>query len=81
MIRREVRVTPHHLRALPAPHFLQREKRRARLQVPAGPGMPLLPSLPFSCASERFIERMLAFVSTLAANLLGNTHGGDEKTS
>jgi len=36
----EVRKPPYHLRALPAPHFLQRVLRRAVLRVPACPGMP-----------------------------------------
>ena len=40
MVGGKMRVTPHHVRTLPATHLLQCEQRSARLHVPARPGMP-----------------------------------------
>ena len=40
MLRREVRVTPHHLGTLPASQLLQGVQGRPVLHMPARPGMP-----------------------------------------
>ena len=64
MIRREVRVAPHHRRRLPAPKLLQDMQRGPVLHVPRGPGVPQI--VPAEVLDSGALQRL---VPSLRADL------------